>query len=42
MSYDYPEYDQLYPPYDAQVSIIDLLLMQGPNAGSLIWQGGAA
>ena len=42
MSYDYPEYDQLYPPYDPQVSVVDLLLMQGPNAGSLIWRGGAA
>jgi hypothetical protein len=30
--YDYPEYPQLYPPYAAQVSILDLLLMTGPQA----------
>ena len=38
MTYDYPEYDQLYPPYDSQVSIIDLLFMQGPGAGDCIWR----
>lgn len=32
MEYNYPEYQQLYPPFDPQVSIIDLLLMQGKNA----------
>ena len=32
MSYDYPEYDQLHPPYEPQVSIIDLLFMQGTNS----------
>jgi hypothetical protein len=32
MQYDYPEYEQLYPPYDPQVSIIDLLFMTGPRA----------
>jgi hypothetical protein len=32
MTYDYPEYPQLHPPYDANVSIIDLLLMMGPDA----------
>lgn len=32
MHYDYPEYPQLYPPYDPQVSILDLLLMTGPDA----------
>lgn len=37
MSYDYPEYTQLYPPYDPQVSIIDLLFMTGPQAGTFIW-----
>ena len=37
MSYDYPHYDQLYPPYDPQVSILDLLFMQGPEAARLIW-----
>lgn len=37
MTYDYPEYHQLHPPYDPQVSIVDLLFMQGPDAGRLIW-----
>ena len=37
MVYDYPEYEQLYPPYDPQVSILDLLFMQGPDAGERIW-----
>jgi len=32
MSYNYPEYQQLYPPYDARVSILDLLFMKGPDA----------
>jgi WbqC-like protein family len=32
MVYDYPEYDQLYPPFDPQVSVLDLLFMCGPNA----------
>lgn len=32
MEYRYPEYPQLYPPYDPQVSIIDLLFMVGPQA----------
>ncbi len=32
MAYDYPEYEQLYPPYDPQVSILDLIFMQGPKA----------
>jgi hypothetical protein len=36
MVYDYPEYPQLYPPYDPHVSIIDLLLMTGPQAGDYI------
>jgi len=35
MQYHYPEYPQLYPPYDPFVSIIDLLCMTGPKAGSL-------
>lgn len=30
--YDYPEYPQLYPPYDPQVSILDLMFMSGPDA----------
>jgi hypothetical protein len=32
MRYDYPEYPQLYPPFDPQVSILDLLFMTGPEA----------
>jgi hypothetical protein len=28
----YPEYQQLYPPFAHAVSVIDLLLNQGPNA----------
>jgi hypothetical protein len=31
-SYDYPEYPQLHPPYEPQVSIVDLLFMCGPEA----------
>jgi len=37
MTYDYPEYPQLYPPYDPQVSILDLLFMTGPDAPRFIW-----
>jgi hypothetical protein len=36
MEYNYPEYEQLYPPYDPQVSILDLLFMVGPDALSYI------
>jgi hypothetical protein len=32
MEYNYPEYSQLYPPYDPFVSILDLLFMTGPEA----------
>jgi hypothetical protein len=32
MTYDYPEYTQLYPPYDPFVSILDLLFMTGERA----------
>ena len=32
MDYKYPEYPQLYPPFDANVSILDLLFMTGPEA----------
>jgi hypothetical protein len=28
----YPEYHQLYPPFDPNVSIIDLIFNEGPNA----------
>ncbi|MDQ3713651.1 MAG: WbqC family protein [Acidobacteriota bacterium] len=37
MIYDYPEYAQLYPPFDGQISILDLLFMTGPEAGQFIW-----
>ena len=32
MKYDYPEYPQLYPPYDPFVSVLDLLFMTGTEA----------
>jgi hypothetical protein len=32
ITYGYPEYNQLYPPYEEQVSIVDLLFMEGPQA----------
>jgi hypothetical protein len=38
MLYEYPEYDQLYPPFDPAVSILDLLFMKGPEASRYIWQ----
>lgn len=34
MQYNYPEYSQLYPPYDPFISILDLLFMTGRGAGS--------
>jgi hypothetical protein len=37
MSYDYPAYDQLHPPFEPQVSVVDLLAMAGDRAGELIW-----
>jgi hypothetical protein len=37
MEYDYPEYAQLHPPYEPQVSVVDLLAMEGDRAPSLIW-----
>ena len=39
MQYDYPEYPQLYPPFDPQVSVLDLLLMTGPEAPQYICKG---
>jgi hypothetical protein len=33
----YPEYPQLYPPFDHAVSIIDLILMCGPDSPHYIW-----
>jgi len=38
MSYNYPNYEQLYPPFESQVSIIDLLFMQGKNSLKFITQ----
>ncbi len=32
MEYNYPEYPQLYPPFDSYVSILDLLFMTGKDA----------
>jgi hypothetical protein len=37
MRYEYPEYEQLHPPYDPHVSILDLLFMKGEEAGEYIW-----
>ena len=36
MEYHYPEYPQLHPPFDPQVSILDLLFMTGDRAGEYI------
>ncbi len=33
----YPEYPQLYPPFEHGVSIMDMLFMLGPNAPKYIW-----
>jgi hypothetical protein len=37
MTYEYPEYEQLYPPFDQHVSILDLLFMKGSEAPEFIW-----
>ena len=42
MVYDYPEYEQLYPPFDPYVSILDLLFMKGPEASRYIWSDDTA
>jgi hypothetical protein len=34
LDYDYPEYQQLHPPFEPKVSIVDLLFMLGPSARS--------
>jgi hypothetical protein len=36
MEYNYPEYQQLYPPYDPFVTILDLLFSTGPDALNFI------
>lgn len=33
----YPEYEQLHPPFCHDLSVIDLLLMCGPEAARFIW-----
>lgn len=33
MHYDYPEYSQMYPPYEQFISILDLMFMTGKQAG---------
>ncbi len=37
MAYEYTEYPQLFPPFDPQLSALDLLLNTGPEAGRFIW-----
>ena len=39
MEYNYPEYPQLYPPFDSYVSILDLLFMTGSEAPDYIFKG---
>lgn len=38
IDYNYPEYDQLHPPFDTQVTILDLLFMVGAEAPNYIWK----
>jgi hypothetical protein len=38
MEYQYPEYLQLYPPYDPYVSILDLMFIMGKDSCSYIEQ----
>jgi hypothetical protein len=42
MEYNYPEYPQLYPPFDPYVSILDLLFMTGSEACNHISEGSHA
>lgn len=37
INYNYPDYLQLHPPFEPQVSILDLLFMTGENAYKHIW-----
>jgi len=39
MEYNYPEYPQLYPPFDSNVSVLDLLFMTGSEAPNYIFKG---
>jgi hypothetical protein len=41
MVYAYPEYEQLHPPFDGAVTVLDLLFMAGPRAPELVWGGPA-
>jgi hypothetical protein len=36
IDYNYPQYPQLHPPFDPNLSILDLLFMTGPNARGYI------
>ncbi|MDO9300119.1 MAG: WbqC family protein, partial [Anaerolineales bacterium] len=36
MEYNYPEYPQLYPPFDPYVTILDLMFMMGDDARKYI------
>ena len=38
MKYNYPEYPQMYPPYDPFVSILDLMFMTGDGAAEYFVQ----
>jgi hypothetical protein len=40
MKYEYPEYPQLYPPFEPNVSVLDLLFMTGEQAQRYIGGGG--
>ena len=39
IEYGYPEYPQLYPPFDPFVTVLDLLFMTGRDAPRYIWSG---
>ncbi len=38
MEYNYPQYPQLYPPYDPFVTVLDLMFMVGPDAPHYIFR----
>ena len=40
MTYDYPEYPQPHSPFEAGLSVLDLLFHTGPEAGRFIWGEG--
>ena len=40
IEYNYPEYPQLYPPFDLYVTILDLLFMTGEKAADYLFQTG--